>query len=125
MAAESDEMSSGSAVVAVRSKRNTSSTNMMPANGALKMPAMAPAAPQPSSRRTLLGLKRSQRPILLPMAEPVEAIGASSPTEPPKATVRVDATSEVHMFLRGNSLLLRLMASRTLGRPCPMSPRTT
>ena len=112
-------------MVAVRSNRNTSTTNSMAAKGALKMPAMAPAAPQPSSRRTFLGLRRSHRPMLLPMAEPVEAMGASRPTEPPKATVMVDATSDDHMFLGGSSEFLRLMASRTLGRPCPMSPRTT
>ena len=59
------------------------------------------------------------------MAEPVEAIGASRPTLPPKATVMVEATSEVHMFLAGSSELLRLMASSTEGSPWPMSPRTT
>ena len=111
--------------MAVRSKRNTSTTKRMAAKGALKMPAMAPAAPQPSSRRTFLGLSRSQRPMLLPMADPVEAIGASRPTLPPKATVMVEATSDVHMFLAGSSELLRLMARSTEGSPWPMSPRTT
>ena len=89
------------------------------------MPAMAPAAPQPKRMRTLLELSRNQRPILEPMADPVEAIGASSPTLPPKATVSVEAISEVYIFLLGRREPLRLMASNTEGRPCPIFPRTT
>ena len=62
--------------------------------------------------------------MLLPMAEPVEAIGASRPTLPPKATVSVEAISEVYMFLAGSLERLRLMASSTPGRPWPISPLT-
>ena len=59
------------------------------------------------------------------MAEPVEAMGASRPTLPPKATVSVEAMSEVYMFLDGSRERLRLMASNTEGNPWPMSPFTT
>ena len=117
-------MSSGTAVVMVMSNISTSKVKSTPASGALKMPAMAPAAPQPRSSFTPRGLTWKKRPTLEPMALPVEAMGASNPTLPPKATVRVEATREVYM-LRGGSLpLWREIESSTLGMPWPMSPLT-
>ena len=48
--AETVESSSGSSEVIEMLKRRISIVKRMPASGALKMPAMAPAAPQPSIR---------------------------------------------------------------------------
>ena len=104
---------------------STSTVNSTPASGALKMPAMAPAAPQPSSSFTPRTLTWKKRPTLEPMALPVDAIGASSPTLPPKATVSEEATSDEYMFLGGNAPLWREIESSTEGIPCPMSPFIT
>ena len=69
------------------------------------MPAMAPAAPHPNSSFTPRWLTWKKRPTLEPMALPVEAMGASNPTLPPKATVSVDATSDEYMFRGGREPL--------------------
>ena len=62
--------------------------------GALKMPAMAAAAPHPTnSMRVLLSILNN-RPKLLPIAEPVSTIGASAPTEPPNPMVIADAITD-------------------------------
>ena len=114
------EISNGTAVVMVMSNISTSTVNSTPAKGARKIPAMAPAAPQPNSSFTPRLLTWKKRPTLEPMAEPVEAMGASSPTLPPNATVRVEATSEVYMLPGGRRPSLREMASSTLGMPWPI-----
>ncbi len=57
--------------------------------GALKIPATAPAAPQPIIRIICLWFKRNRRPRFEPMAPPVSTMGASAPTEPPKPMVKV------------------------------------
>ena len=78
----------------VRSTINTSRVNTSPAIGALKIPAMAAAAPQPTrSIMVLLSILKSW-PRLEPMAEPVNTIGASAPTEPPKPIVIADAITD-------------------------------
>ena len=115
--AERAEIKRGTAVVIVMSNMSTSRVNRTPASGALKIPAMAPAAPHPSKSFTPRRLTRKNRPMLEPMALPVEAMGASSPTLPPKATVSVDATSEVYILRGGRAPLWREMESSTLGIP--------
>ena len=77
-----------------RSTISTSSVKTSPAMGALKMPAMAAAAPQPTStmRERLSSLKSCPR--LLPMADPVSTMGASAPTEPPKPMVMAEAMTD-------------------------------
>ena len=96
-----DEMRSGMAAVIEMSNISISRTNSIPAMGALKMPAIAPAAPQPSRRMMFLCFRWNHCPMLEPMALPVVAIGASSPTEPPNATVMVEAMMELYMLCRG------------------------
>ena len=56
---------------------------------ALKMAEIPAAAPQASRRILSFVPKPNLRATRLPIAEPVEAIGASSPADPPKPTVRI------------------------------------
>jgi hypothetical protein len=71
----------------VRSSISTSSAKMMDAMGALKMAAMAPADAQAIRRMMFLKSRRRKRPMFDPTAPPVDTVGPSSPTEPPKPTV--------------------------------------
>ena len=89
------EMSKGTATFMLRSIISTSKTNKMPAMGALKAPAIAPAAPQPKRMITHLVFKRKKRAIFEAMALPVKTMGASKPTLPPKATVIEDVSIEL------------------------------
>ena len=73
-------------------------TKTRPAIGALKMPAIAPAAPHPKSIMRVRCSSLKSRPRLLPMAAPVNTIGASAPTEPPNPIVKPLATIEVHVL---------------------------
>ena len=77
-----------------RSTISTSSVKTSPAIGALKIPAMAALAPQPTSRIIVFLSMRKICPRLEPMAEPVSTIGASAPTEPPKPMVMPEATTD-------------------------------
>ena len=79
----------------VRSIISTSKTNRTPAMGALNTPAIAPAAPQPRSVITCLRLILKKRLMLEAIALPVSTMGASSPTEPPNATVMDDVNMEL------------------------------
>ena len=83
--------SKGSKEAMVRSTMSTSSVNMRPAMGALKMPATAPEAPQPMSSMSILWSSLNMRPRWLPMAEPVSTMGDSAPTEPPQPMVSAEA----------------------------------
>ena len=78
----------------VRSIISTSMVNTRPAIGALKMPAIAAAAPHPTSSISVLLFMRNFCPMSLAIAEPVSTIGASAPTEPPKPMVRADAITD-------------------------------
>ena len=88
----------GNSEAIVRSIINTSSVNTRPAIGALKMPAMAPAAPQPTRVIRVLLSSLKSCPMLEPMAEPVSTIGASAPTEPPKPMVMAEAMTDDHVL---------------------------
>ena len=96
--AVSVEMSSGIIELMEILKRSISKVKRMPARGALKMPAMAPAAPHP--KRTVIPLyeRCALRPMLLPNAAPVYTIGASAPTEPPSPMVSTLVSSEDHIL---------------------------
>ena len=94
----------------VRSIISTSSVNTSPAIGALKMPAMAAAAPQPMSSISVLESSLNTRPRLLPIAEPVSTIGASAPTEPPNPIVMAEAITELHVLCAFSRLFLEEMA---------------
>jgi hypothetical protein len=115
--AEIVEISSGSIDDREMLNRRISIVNSTPARGALKMPAMAPAAPQPS-RTVMLRYDRPQsRPRLLPMAAPVYTIGASAPTDPPNPMVTADVSIDDQVLC---GLILdspRLTANRTLVTP--------
>ena len=76
----------------------TSSVNTNPAIGALKMPAMAPAAPQPTSVISVFRSSWKSFPRLEPIAEPVSTIGASAPTDPPKPMVMAEAMTDDHVL---------------------------
>ena len=62
--------------------------------GALKMPAMAAAAPHPKSNMSCLLSKWKRWPRFEPIADPVNTIGASAPTEPPKPMVMADEMTD-------------------------------
>ena len=81
-----------------KSTISTSSVNTSPAIGALKMPAIAPAAPQPTSVISVLLSSRNSLPRLEPIADPVNTIGASAPTEPPKPMVIAEAITLDHVL---------------------------
>jgi len=81
-----------------RSSSNTSMTNNIPAMGALNIPAMAPAAPQPTSNIKLRCSRWKNLPRLDPMADPVSTIGASAPTDPPNPMVSELAMSDEYML---------------------------
>ena len=91
-------VSIGSSDAILRSTISTSSVNTSPAIGALKMPAMAAAAPQPTNRISFFLSMPNSLPRFEPMAEPVSTIGASAPTDPPKPMVIADATTDVQQL---------------------------
>ena len=90
----------------VKSKSRTSITNRIPAIGALKIPAIAPAAPHPTKIIKLCCSSLKYLPKFEPMAEPVSTIGASAPTDPPKPIVTELATRD-ECILCGLILLFR------------------
>ena len=115
----------GSSEAMLRSTISTSSVNTRPAMGALKMPAMAAAAPHPtSSIRVLLSILNSW-PRLEPMADPVSTIGASAPTDPPKPMVMADAMTDVQQLWRFSLDRFDEMAYRMRVIPCDMLSLTT
>src|SRR5690606_30148286 len=60
---------------------------IIPAIGLLNAPAIPAAAPQANNIVTSLYCNPKKRPVLEPIAEPLYAIGASKPHDPPKPTV--------------------------------------
>ena len=124
-AAVTHEISKGSKAPIVRSIMRTSRVNTSPAIGALKMPATAPAAPQPTKSISVLLLMRNRHPRLEPMAEPVSTMGASAPTEPPNPMVMALAMTLDHVLCALILLCLRAMAKRILVTPWLMSSFTT
>jgi len=74
--------------------------NTSPAIGALKIPAIAPAAPQPTKSISVRCSILKTLPRLEPIAEPVNTIGASAPTEPPKPMVMELAITDDHVLCR-------------------------
>ena len=94
------ETSSGSSEEAVMSSISISMAKSIPAIGALKMAATAAEVPQAVSRINDLLFRWNSEPSCEPMAEPVSAIGASNPTDPPNPTVSVLLTSEEYVWCR-------------------------
>jgi hypothetical protein len=92
------EMSNGSRDDIVRSSISTSRVNTNPAMGALKIPDTAPAAPQPMSSIITFWSILKKLARLEPIAEPVNTIGDSAPTEPPKPMVIPLAMSDDHIL---------------------------
>lgn len=70
-AAVMEEMRRGITVTVVRSSISTSRVKSMPAIGALNMPAIPAAAPQPTSIINTLGDSLNAWPRFDPMAAPV------------------------------------------------------
>ena len=77
---------------------NTSMAKMIPVIGAWKIEARAAAHPIPMSTTMFFWFRRSSCPMLEPMAEPVETEGPSSPTEPPKPTVKALVKIEAYVL---------------------------
>ncbi len=90
-----DAISKGIIDTVVRSSISTSMVNSMPAIGALNMPAIPAAAPQPTRIIRMRGDIRKCAPRFEPMAAPVNTIGPSAPTEPPNPIVTELAITEV------------------------------
>ena len=88
----------GNSEAMVRSTIRTSRVNTNPAIGALKTPAIAAAAPAPTSNIMVRLSVLNILPKLEPIAAPVNTIGASAPTEPPKPMVIPDATTELQQL---------------------------
>ncbi len=124
MAAVIDAISSGITDTVVRSSISTSSVKSMPAIGALNIPAMPAAAPQPTRIISVRGDIRNHEPTFEPMAAPVYTIGPSAPTEPPKPMVIDEATMEVYMLCLLRRLLFCDMAYSTRVTPCEILCRT-
>src|SRR5574344_1324257 len=78
----------------VISSIRTSKANNMPAIGALNTPAIAPADPQANNIIFICLSTLKRLPMFDAIALPVKTIGASNPTEPPKATVIDDVAIE-------------------------------
>ena len=93
-----DEITNGSNDVIDILNSRISKVKSTPANGALNIPATAPAAPHP--RRIVIFLYES--PIALatfePIAAPVYTIGASAPTDPPNPIVTELADTDDHIL---------------------------
>ena len=94
----------------VRSIISTSSVNSIPAIGALNIPAMPAAAPHPTIIISTRGDMRNACPRVEPMAAPVNTMGPSAPTDPPKPMVMELAMSEVYVLWRFRRLLFWDMA---------------
>ena len=84
----------------VKSIIKTSKVKTKPAIGALKIPATAPAAPHPTNSIRVLCSILNTLPKLEPIADPVNTIGASAPTEPPKPIVMALAITDDHVLCR-------------------------
>ena len=110
MAAVTDEMISGITETVVRSSMSTSRVKSMPAMGALKMPAMPAAAPQPTRIIRIRGDILKSCPRFEPIADPVATIGPSAPTAPPKPMVMELAITEEYMLCGLSRLLFCEMA---------------
>ena len=96
--AVTEEMSKGATDAMVRSIISTSRVKTSPAMGALKIPPMAPAAPQAIINIIVFCSKRNSLARLDPIAAPVSTIGASAPTEPPKPIVSPEPMIDDHML---------------------------
>ena len=111
------EISSGITETVVRSSISTSRVKSMPAMGALNIPAMPAAAPQPTRIIRILGDILNMEPRFEPIAEPVYTIGPSAPTEPPKPMVTELANRDVYILWRFRRLLFCDMAQSTRVTP--------
>ena len=124
VAAVTAEISNGSKEDIVRSIIRTSSVNTSPAIGALKIPAIAPAAPHPTSNINVRCSILKTLPKLEPIADPVSTIGASAPTDPPNPIVMALAMVDDQMLCRLMRPCLREIAYRILVTPWLMSSFT-
>ena len=100
-----DEIRRGITETVVKSSISTSMVNKTPAIGALKIPAIPAAAPQPTSIIRIRGDILKSCPRLLPIEAPVATIGPSAPTEPPKPIVIAEAITEEYILCGFNRLL--------------------
>ena len=123
MADVTELISSGSTLLSVKSRSSTSTTKTKPAMGALKIPAIAPAAPHPTRSISWRCSSLKSRPVLLPMAAPVITIGDSAPTDPPKPIVIELARSDDHVLCGLIRLLRCDIAPSTFVTPWLMSSR--
>ncbi|SKT63354.1 Uncharacterised protein [Mycobacteroides abscessus subsp. abscessus] len=116
-AAATLESSTSPADSASRLHRISSRAKKTPANGALKVAEIPPAAPQASRSRNRRPSRRSTCPTAEPVAAPIWTIGPSRPTEPPPPMHNADAKAFT-IVTRGAILPpLRATAYITSGTP--------
>lgn len=104
---------------AAKSRRISSIAKNGPANGALKVAAIPPAAPHATSTRSRDSGSRAARPSAEPSADPICTIGPSRPTEPPEPIVNADASAFTTLTCTGIRPPRSATAYITSGTPCP------
>ena len=117
------ETNKGTIEAAVKSTINTSMAKTIAATGALKTAAIAAVQPQAKRRVVFLVFKLKSLDKLDPIAEPVNTIGASNPTEPPKPTVSELATIDEYTLCPLNLPLLLEIDLSTMLTPWLMLSR--
>ena len=104
--------------------RNTiSNPKNRPVSGALKVPAIPPAAPHATTMRKLRSDMRTCWPTVEAKAEPIWTIGPSRPTEPPVPMQIAEASAFVSVTCGRIRPPFSATASITSGTPCPRASR--
>ena len=103
MSAATDASTTTANSSASKLRRISSSANITPAIGALKVAEMPPAAPHATSRRSRAGGTRTSWPTVEPSAEPICTIGPSRPTDPPEPMQSAEASGLDDRDLRADA----------------------
>jgi hypothetical protein len=111
------DINKGSKAALVKSNINTSIENTIAAIGALNTAANAAVDPHANSNTVFFLDKLNNLAKLEPIAEPVNTIGASNPTEPPKPTVMELATIDEYILCALNLPLLFPIAFNAMLTP--------
>ncbi len=112
-----EERTIGPKVPIVNSPRMTSSANIAPAIGALKVAAIPAAAPHPTRFRIRFPETLKIWPRVEPMADPIWTMGPSLPTDPPVPMEIAEARDLTITTLFRISPLRMATASITSGTP--------
>ena len=114
-----EAMTIGNKKVGLQSPIITSIVKIIPAIGALKIAAMAAAAPEPATATLIFSLDLNKRATFEPSAAPLTTTGASGPAEPPNEIV-IKLPNNLEYDER-NLIIppFKLRLWITSGRPCP------